>query len=65
MMASKFKLRLKRQRRRQRARLRAVEPAKPNQLGVQVLQTIDRHLGRLFEKRSPRDVLVRTLVSRN
>ena len=67
---SKYKLRLERQRRRERARSReatAQQPiaAQPTQSGVQVLGILAQRFDELFESKSPRDVLLRTLASKS
>ena len=67
-MAGKFRKMQKRLRKRDRWRARAVEQpvaAQQTQSGVQVLDIIAQRFDELFEPRPPRDILVRTLASKN
>jgi len=68
-MASRYRLRLKRHRRRERARARdrATEPiaAQPTQYGAEVLGILAQRFDELFESKSPREVLLRTLATKN
>ncbi len=73
MMASRFKLRLKRNKRRARAQSRTATAAQhpvpiaaqQTQSGVEVLRNLAQRFDEAFESKSPRKVLVNALASKN
>ena len=67
-MASKFRKMQKRLRKRERWRARAVEQpvaAQQTQSGVEVLRNLAQRFDEVFESKSPREVLVNVLASKN
>jgi len=68
-MPSKHKLKVKRQKRRARAMAREATVAAaqaPQTIDAAViLGVFDQHLDKLFEPKSPRDILVKTLTTKS